>query len=370
MKSCRVPQAGIGRVVGLPHMSADEQTAASAESAYRLVFEKRAREWAEGRGLIGLLASLEKMCPHTFTVAATELGADAPRPWVPSDGAEEHDIKQAYRRASRLLHPDRLSQRDLSVRIEAEEVLKVLTTAFANKSEWYNNLQAGNFQGDSSRSHASSTTDLRDNIFGASGACSAPPSNQARGQPTPPPVNESHSSGCSMGGSNLRDNIFAEPKPAPPRQTTPFDLPASGPSAGSGSPFDDLPPAPPGAPSTAYANRESKSPFETSMPYNIPRSEAQGAATSPFDNPFGSGEVGTSPTVSDASLSAASALFSTAADSRQGTHGRIPPETVDPTPATASPWPQTAVDSAADLFQSAATFQRSPSPPEAMNPFG
>ena len=46
------------------------------EPAFRHVFEKRARQWAEGRGLISLLSSLEAFCPHTLTLAAAELSDD------------------------------------------------------------------------------------------------------------------------------------------------------------------------------------------------------------------------------------------------------------------------------------------------------
>ena len=72
-----------------------------------------------------------------FALPAGLLGAATPRPWVPHD-ATEREILRAFKKASLHLHPDRLlsARRDLSVVIEAEEVLKVLNEAQGRRGAW------------------------------------------------------------------------------------------------------------------------------------------------------------------------------------------------------------------------------------------
>ncbi len=327
-----------------------EPEAADPEPAYRHVFEKRAAAWAEGRGLISLLSSLETFCPHTFTLAAAEVGEGAPRPWVPTDATDEHEVKLAYRRASRLLHPDRLSQRDLSVRLEAEEVLKVLTTAFSAKAEWRKEVavtvvQTHGMPAKSEPAAATSNVDIRNNIFGKTATKPVAPASSGGGwMPPPPPTAGAPGStaststaggGPAAGGTDLRDNIFAgafDAKPGPSiggavRNNHFFgggsSASGAGGARGSGTPFDEQPSmsragsysAPSAeAPASGSRGASQSMPSTTS---SSPFDEPPGGAAQ-FPNPFGTttscdhkATSGTS-TVSHASLSAAAALFSEA----------------------------------------------------------
>eukprot|EP00310_Coccolithus_braarudii_P021312 CAMPEP_0183355120 /NCGR_PEP_ID=MMETSP0164_2-20130417/39228_1 /TAXON_ID=221442 /ORGANISM="Coccolithus pelagicus ssp braarudi, Strain PLY182g" /LENGTH=191 /DNA_ID=CAMNT_0025528141 /DNA_START=138 /DNA_END=710 /DNA_ORIENTATION=+ len=97
-----------------------------------------ATRWAARTGgLVPMLKSLEESWPHLFAVPAGRL-REAARPWVPKDDSER-EVEKAYKRATYFVHPDRLSgaKRDLSVCVEAEEVLKLLTTAHGDKSGWF-----------------------------------------------------------------------------------------------------------------------------------------------------------------------------------------------------------------------------------------
>ena len=85
--------------------------------------------------LHSLLCTLESSWPHLLALAGAKLGDGAARPWVPAE-PKEGAIDKAYKKATLHLHPDRVSKRDLSVRVEAEEVLKVLTLAHADKPRW------------------------------------------------------------------------------------------------------------------------------------------------------------------------------------------------------------------------------------------
>lgn len=93
---------------------------------------------------MALLNSLELEWPHVFAVPAGRLGAGTPRPWVPCDTTEK-EVLRAFKKASLQLHPDRLisARRDLSVVIEAEEVLKVLNEAQGSKKAWLQDPPAG-----------------------------------------------------------------------------------------------------------------------------------------------------------------------------------------------------------------------------------
>ena len=78
--------------------------------------------WAEGKGLLMLLNSLEHAWPHLFALPAAALEGKE-WPWVARDESDP-TLEKAYKRAALHLHPDRLvsQNRDLSVRVEAEEV--------------------------------------------------------------------------------------------------------------------------------------------------------------------------------------------------------------------------------------------------------
>ena len=199
-------------------------------AVWRRVFEPRARVWADGRGIVALLGSLEAALPHVLGLAcAKKESADGPsptpRPWVP-DGDSERAVGLAYRRASRHLHPDRTSSRDLSVRVEAEEYLKVLTAAFDDKDAWQKDDAAkaaraspGATDGNSARSNDSpgadvvGGNDLRDAVFGHQA-----PRPQARPPPPPPPP------AAVDGGQGLRDTMFADMK-GPPKPQAPPPVP-------------------------------------------------------------------------------------------------------------------------------------------------
>ena len=89
--------------------------------------------WAEDKGLLMLLNSLESSWPHLFALPAAALeGKD--RPWVAKDESDS-SLEKAYKKATLHLHPDRLvsQNRDLSVRVEAEEVFKQLQTAYSHR---------------------------------------------------------------------------------------------------------------------------------------------------------------------------------------------------------------------------------------------
>lgn len=107
----------------------DEVDEAVEENAriLRAAFEPRASRWAGDRGLAALLRSLTEDWPHTFALPAAAARGNH-RPWEPRDDSER-EISLSYKKATLHLHPDRLKAagRDLSVRIEAEEVLKDLT---------------------------------------------------------------------------------------------------------------------------------------------------------------------------------------------------------------------------------------------------
>ena len=78
--------------------------------------------WAEGKGLLMQLNSLEQAWPHLFALPAAALEGKE-RPWVARDESDAA-LEKAYKKATLHLHPDRLvsQNRDLSVRVEAEEV--------------------------------------------------------------------------------------------------------------------------------------------------------------------------------------------------------------------------------------------------------
>ena len=73
--------------------------------------------WAEGKGLLMQLNSLEQAWPHLFALSAAALEGKE-RPWVARDESDSA-LEKAYKRAALLLHPDRLvsKNRDLSVRV-------------------------------------------------------------------------------------------------------------------------------------------------------------------------------------------------------------------------------------------------------------
>ena len=228
---CHVSLSLVGSLPRHRTMSDGEGGEGEEEAAvWRRVFEPRARAWADGRGIVALLGSLEAALPHVLGLAcAKKESADGPsptpRPWVP-DGDSERAVGLAYRRASRHLHPDRTSSRDLSVRVEAEEYLKVLTAAFDDKDAWQKDDAAkaaraspGATDVNSARSNDSpgadvvGGNDLRDAVFGHQA-----PRPQARPPPPPPPP------AAVDGGQGLRDTMFADMK-GPPKPQAPPPVP-------------------------------------------------------------------------------------------------------------------------------------------------
>ena len=136
---------------------------------WRRIFQPRVAAWSNGRGLFALLSTLEVEYPHVFGLVAPSDKA-APRPWIVTE-VSERSVGLAFRRASRHLHPDRLTHRDLSVQVEAEEVLKVLGAAYDDSASW-GTLAAATATDPISRTASISGdgtaggTSLRDNIFG------------------------------------------------------------------------------------------------------------------------------------------------------------------------------------------------------------
>ena len=119
-------------------MSEDDE-----RSLVRPAFNSIADDWrARHTSLDSMLRDLEDAWPHLFALPAAKLtrkDGHAPRPWVPADQSER-EIERAYKRATVYLHPDRLTGRDVSVCVEAEEVLKVLTRAHADRTNWQHGL--------------------------------------------------------------------------------------------------------------------------------------------------------------------------------------------------------------------------------------
>ena len=92
--------------------------------------------WAEGKGLLMQLNSLEHAWPHLFALSAAALEGKE-RPWVARDESDSA-LEKAYNVAALHLHPDRLvsQHRDLSVRVEAEEVFTQLQAAYEDRPSW------------------------------------------------------------------------------------------------------------------------------------------------------------------------------------------------------------------------------------------
>ena len=153
------------------------QTTVATQSAGDVYLSTSAR--VGQRSWRDLLRIAELDFPHTFGLVVPE-DKDEPRPWVVSaDDASERAVGLAFRRASRHLHPDRLSQRDVSVRVEAEEVLKVLGAAFDDVATWH--------------SDGKTSTPVTATTSNSATECGV-----ARGAST----------SCANGGTDLRDGIF------------------------------------------------------------------------------------------------------------------------------------------------------------------
>ena len=220
---------------------ADAAADIDESEVYRAAFMPRAAEWGNGKSLHSLLCTLEPAWPHLLALAGAKLGDGAARPWVPAE-PKEGAIDKAYKKATLHLHPDRVSKRDLSVRVEAEEVLKVLTLAHADKPRW-----------------------LRDPP--RSRSASAAPS------PTPPPVS------AGVSGSSLRDELFGGGGGG--GSGNPFSPSAGVRRRSAGSAAADLFAAPVAGAAAAAA---APNPFGDAAPAENPFGEA---APPPPDNPFG-----------------------------------------------------------------------------------
>ena len=109
----------------------------SSEQVLRDALKRNVSNWAQNRGLLALLTNLESVSwPHIFAVPEYKArSAEKTLPWVPLDFTDK-SITAAYKKATLQLHPDRLRDRDMSIRVEAEEILKVLTLAHADQETW------------------------------------------------------------------------------------------------------------------------------------------------------------------------------------------------------------------------------------------
>ena len=323
----------------MPTSIAEEEPASDDnddEAAYyRRCFESRAASWAAGRGLIPLLRLLESEVPHALGPACKSLDANAPRPWVPEDSSERQ-VGLAFRRASRHLHPDRTSTRDFSVRIEAEEYLKILSAAFDNSETWELERTSSSATSPlpSSPPHAAGTrgsdgvvrpgydgvystaapvdrtqsnADLRDHIFGGMGSS----------VPQPPPVDRVRSAGS---GKDLRDNLFGGEPPVKTRagRTATAPNPPRHAEAAARTRRDATASVDEGKDAAADAEAEAAGEKKKGMGASFFRRKAKAetsgpppaagaAATTPFDEP---NRRARAPTVS---LNAADALFSSGA---------------------------------------------------------
>lgn len=316
---------------------ADQHKADQHKAWLVAAMQPRANRWGVARGgLVALLASLEEEWPHVFAVPAGMLGPE-PRPWVPCD-TSEREVLKAYKRALLILHPDRIAsaRRDLSVVVEAEAVLKVLSEAHAQPEGWLKGAAR-----EPAADHLSPPADLepscsrcpstgasvRESVFGSvAGGGTAPPqpSRQrarsadpfpgASGQgPAPDPFASDPFGGCAANTQCTSesvaavDNLFGTaPLRSPAAGSTIDDLfgifrvrePARGPSFGlshgqfSGNPFSSAAPvaaASSGADgwcgAAAGVGGGGDNPFETSRGDLRP-------IQNPFDSASGSG-VGT-----------------------------------------------------------------------------
>jgi len=125
-------------------MRKEEQGEDEKRHILRAAIGPHTARWAEGKGLLMQLNSLEQAWPHLFALpAAAHEGEE--RPWVARDESNSA-LEKAYKRAALHLHPDRLvsQNRDLSVRVEAEEVFKELQTAYSDKPSWLKGKEAAN----------------------------------------------------------------------------------------------------------------------------------------------------------------------------------------------------------------------------------
>lgn len=256
-----------------------------ALAAYRGAFERRVKAWAGGRGLCALLRSLTADFPHSFALPAAAL-AGQPKPWEPADETEG-GITRAYKKATLHLHPDRMktSGRELSVRVEAEEVLKALTEAHAaGKERWLDGI-------DSPVSHR---------------AAEEPSSTRrASTQPTAPVPSRTPSQ-PRTGGSDLRNEIFGDSGGDKSTQAQG----GGGRGEGEQNPFDESNPSPPGRTASAAddifrsfpsADPPARNPFSAKGGSDFSHgnddvpttsgSSSQPKGTNGDCNPFGSGRA-------------------------------------------------------------------------------
>ena len=319
--------------------SGDDDGGTSESERWRSTFVPRVQTWAKGRGVIALLASLEANYPHTFGLVVPE-DKDQARPWVVSAAdTSERAVGLAFRRASRHLHPDRLSKRDVSVRIEAEEVLKALGAAFDDVATWHEGGSTGaagwpQTSPSPSDGVGASGADLRNNIFeGMAGGAAAHKEGRSTStadaqQAAAGMASAAAASGGQAGGTNLRDAMFSEfaaPAPPPP----PVRSAAAAAAAAAAAP----PPQPPAKGTSFFGpfGRVKKKDKDKDKDRDKPAGQSK--AKENADNPFGpaaahhagggDGPRSRSATpfdeparpvlhsgVSSASLSAADALFS------------------------------------------------------------
>lgn len=338
---------------GMSDDAADTSGVDDDEAYLRNLFERRARNWAVGRGLIVLLSELESELPHAMALACRSLESDARRPWVPEDKTDERQVGLAFRRASRHLHPDRMSTRDLSVRVEAEEYLKALSAAYDDIASWEveratepakQPSSPGGHRENEEQSVARGGSDLRDNIFGADGA--APP----RPAAAPPPKAASTKAGHA-GGDSLRDEIFSGLGAAPKSERPPTREDRSATAPGGHRMRDNI-----------FGAFGRKKRGHASSCGGAGKAGGPPSPSAPIATPFDA--CGGESVVSGASLAAADALFSgPSASSTRSTRYAPPSSAHHPVP------PRAAATSCANPFDDQGAAAAPAAAPAAANPF-
>uniref|UniRef100_A0A7S4B8A9 J domain-containing protein n=1 Tax=Chrysotila carterae TaxID=13221 RepID=A0A7S4B8A9_CHRCT len=109
-----------------------------SEQAMRAGSAQLAAHWAANKGLVVQLSTLYSAFPHLFQERdeiLTRLST------LDAKSLSVAEVKQAYKKASLRLHPDRVRGRSTAYKLESEEVLKQLTMAHADTSQWFKGLK-------------------------------------------------------------------------------------------------------------------------------------------------------------------------------------------------------------------------------------
>ena len=272
----------------------------------------------------GRLRSLTEDWPHAFALPAAAVG-DGSRPWEPRDDSEKA-ISLAYKKATLHLHPDRMKSagRDPSVRVEAEEVLKVLTRSHAaGKERWLDCGGVRSASASSSAHHpepeaAAHPTEAREHVFGRSTASTSNDSTSyefrntsVSDAPAPRDSGADHN-----GGTGLRDEIFGS-RPAAPQTRPSRPGPPSRPEV---NPFESNPFAAHDHPAAFDGATSAADDLFRSAPFTSPQPSADSAAS---PNPFADDLFRTVPRAEAASMaSSASDPWAPSVGAGNGADGR------------------------------------------------